>query len=232
MIGKHRSDRSSSARLSGPTLRSDPRGFTFLAVMFSIVLIGTLIGVAARQLATVAKREKEAELLFRGQAIRRGIELYYRTSRAGFSQYPRALEDLIKDPGSPGVRRYLRKLYADPITGGEWVLIRDGSGRVKGVRSASEETPLKLAHFPEELKSFEQKNKYSEWVFEYNPQQQPPPISPHRNRRRLPRPRLLNLPPRSLRPIPLRRFDLTRIIVIAEVNLVFGLIFMARRGRS
>lgn len=156
-------------------------GFTFLAVMFSVVLIGIIIGTAARQLATVNKREKEAELLFRGQAIRRGIELYYRTSRAGFSQYPRTLEDLIKDPGSPGVRRYLRKLYKDPITGGEWVLIRDGSGRVKGVRSASEEAPIKVAHFPEELKSFEEKKKYSEWLFEYNPQQQIIPNQPGAN---------------------------------------------------
>ncbi|MDC4225294.1 MAG: hypothetical protein MPW15_13920 [Candidatus Manganitrophus sp.] len=30
--------------------------------MFSIVLIGTMIGTAARQLTTVAKREKETEL--------------------------------------------------------------------------------------------------------------------------------------------------------------------------
>ena len=151
--------------------RPSQAGFTFLAVMFSIVLIGIMIGTAARQLATVAKREKETELLFRGQAIRRGIELYYRTSRAGFSQYPRSLEELIKDPGSPAVRRYLRKIYSDPITGGEWALVRDVSGRVKGVHSTSEEAPLKVAHFPEELKAFEGKKKYSEWVFEYNPQQ-------------------------------------------------------------
>jgi len=169
--------------------QSNQYGFTFLTVMFSIVLIGTMIGTAARQLTTVAKREKEIELLFRGQAIRRGIELYYRTSRAGFSQYPRSLEDLIKDPGSPGVRRYLRKIYADPITGGEWVLIRDGSGRVKGVRSASEEAPLKTANFPQELKSFEGKKKYSEWLFEYNPQQaihNPPASNPPASRAPVP----------------------------------------------
>jgi len=166
--------------------RSRQDGFTFLAIMFSIVLIGLMVGTAARQLTTVAKREKEVELLFRGRAIRRGIELYYRTSRAGFSQYPRSLEDLIKDPGSPAVRRYLRKLYTDPITGKEWVLVRDGSGRIKGVHSASEEAPLKVAKFPEELKSFEGKKKYSEWVFEYNPQQSipnqpvpPPPVPPN-----------------------------------------------------
>ncbi|MBI3805243.1 MAG: type II secretion system protein [Nitrospirae bacterium] len=148
--------------------------------MFSIVLIGTMIGVAARQMTTVAKRERETELLFRGMAIRHGIELYYRTSRAGFSQYPRTLEELVRDPGVPGVRRYLRKVYADPITGGEWVLIRDGSGRVKGVRTSSDEEPLKTANFPEVLKSFEGKKKYSEWVFEYNPQQAAiiPPAAP------------------------------------------------------
>lgn len=141
--------------------------------MFSIVLIGTMVGTAARQWKTVVQREKEAELLFRGQAIKRAIDFYYRTSRAGFAQFPRTLEELLKDPGSPAVRRYLRKIYPDPVTGGEWVLIKDGSGRVKGVHSASEEAPLKTANFPEEFKSFEGKKKYSEWVFESKPQALP-----------------------------------------------------------
>ncbi len=154
-------------------LPSGQHGFTFLAIMFSVVLIGTTIGAAARQWKTVVQREKEAELLFRGQAIKRAIDFYYRTSRAGFAQYPRTLEDLLKDPGSPSVRRYLRKIYSDPMTGGEWVLIKDGSGRVKGVHSASEETPLKTAHFPDEFKLFEGKKKYSEWVFESRPQAVP-----------------------------------------------------------
>lgn len=178
MIGAIRSGRPLRSLL--PPFRSDSKGFTFLAVMFSIVLIGTMVGVASRQLTTTAKREREIELLFRGMAIRRAIELYYRTSRAGFSQYPRTLEDLVKDPGVPGIRRYLRKVYSDPITGGEWVLIRDGSNRIKGVRSASDEAPLKEAKFPEVLKSFEGKKKYSEWLFEYNPQQaiSPTPNAP------------------------------------------------------
>lgn len=156
----------------------DQAGFTFLAIMFSIVLIGTTIGTAARQWKTVVQREKEAELLFRGQAIKRAIDFYYRTSRGGFAQYPRTLEELLKDPGSPSVRRYLRKIYPDPITGGEWVLIKDGNDRVKGVRSGSDEAPLKRANFPEEFKVFEGKMKYSEWVFESKPQAIPggPPI--------------------------------------------------------
>lgn len=151
----------------------NPRGFTFLAVMFSMVLIGTVIGAAAQKWETVARREKEEELLFRGLAIKRAIDLFYRTSRAGFAQYPRSLEELIKDPGSPAIRRYLRKIYPDPMTEGEWVLIKDANGRVKGVRSGSDEAPLKTANFPEELKAFEGKTKYSEWIFESKPQAVP-----------------------------------------------------------
>ncbi|HZR47257.1 MAG TPA: type II secretion system protein [Candidatus Manganitrophaceae bacterium] len=158
---------------AGRPFPSNQHGFTFLAIMFSIVLIGTTIGAAARQWKTVVQREKEAELLFRGQAIKRAIDFYYRTSRAGFAQYPRTLEELLKDPGSPAVRRYLRKIYPDPMTRGDWVLIKDGSGRVKGVHSASEEAPLKRANFPEEFKSFEGKKKYSEWVFESKPEALP-----------------------------------------------------------
>jgi type II secretory pathway pseudopilin PulG len=156
------------------------RGFTFLAVMFSIFLIGIFVSAAAKQWGTIVRREKEAELLFRGQAIRRAIELYYRTSRPGLSQYPRTLEDLVKDPGSPAVRRYLRKVYPDPITGGEWVLVKDANDRVKGVHSASEAAPLKTAGFPETLKEFEKKEKYSEWVFQYDPKQLVPgQVLPH-----------------------------------------------------
>ena len=156
------------------------RGFTFLAVMFAVVLIGTAMSAAAKQWGTVVKREKEAELLFRGLAIKRAIALYYNTSRPGLKQYPKSLEDLVKDPGSPTVRRYLRKVYPDPITGGEWVLLKDANERIKGVHSASEEAPLKMGGFPEELKEFEGKGRYSEWVFEFAPQpaipgQQNPP---------------------------------------------------------
>lgn len=159
-----------------------------LAMMLSIVLIGIVIGTAARKWETVVRRDKEAELLYRGGAIKRAIDLYYRTSRAGFAQFPRSLQDLVKDPGSPAVRRYLRKVYSDPMTEGEWVLIQDGTGRIKGVRSASEAVPIKTSNFPEEFKSFEGKKKYSEWIFESNPagslpgqrppSQPPPPPTP------------------------------------------------------
>ena len=55
----------------------------------------------------------EAELLYGGNQYRRAIERYY---VSGPRQFPRALEDLLKDPRKPGTERYLRKLYIDPLS--------------------------------------------------------------------------------------------------------------------
>jgi type II secretory pathway pseudopilin PulG len=150
------------------------RGFTYLAVMFSVVLIGLSLTGAVQQWKTIMQREKEAELLFRGDQIRKAIEAYYRAPRAGTNQYPRTLEELIKDPGSSATKRYLRRLYKDPITNEDWVLIKDGATRVKGVHSRSEAEPMKMANFPDGYKGFEGKTRYSEWVFEFTPGAQAP----------------------------------------------------------
>jgi type II secretory pathway pseudopilin PulG len=143
------------------------RGFTYLTVMFAVVLIGLAASVAAQQWKTVVKREKEAELLFRGGEIRKAIFAYCATSRPGMLHCPSSLDDLLKDPGSPTARRYIRKLYKDPITNDDWELIKTKDGNyILGVHSKSEEAPLKSGDFPPEFKDFEGKEKYSEWIFE------------------------------------------------------------------
>jgi len=59
------------------------------------------------------------------------------------------------------------KLYLDPMTGKEWMLIKDASQRIIGVASTSEADPIKKANFPFDLDpaDFEGKKKYSEWQF-------------------------------------------------------------------
>ncbi|MEW6324279.1 MAG: type II secretion system protein [Nitrospirota bacterium] len=149
-------------------------GFSYLFLMFTVVVIGLTVSVAMRQWKTEIRREKEAELLWRGDQIRRAIELYYLTARAGFNAYPNKLEDLVKDPNSSATRRYLRKIYTDPITNGEFELVKEGS-QLKGVRSASTAAPLKTGNFPPEYQHFALKNSYRDWVFEYLPQGQKKP---------------------------------------------------------
>ena len=102
---------------------------------------------------TAAAREREAELLYVGHQYRKAIERYY---LSGPRQYPRTLEDLLKDPRKPGTERYLRRLYPDPLTGkDEWGIVKGPDGGVMGVYSLSEEQPLKSANFRLRDREFE-----------------------------------------------------------------------------
>ncbi|MEK6681996.1 MAG: type II secretion system protein [Nitrospirota bacterium] len=152
-------------------------GFTYLTLMFSIVIIGIGLSVIGPSWKTAKKIENEEELLFRGKEIVDAIIAYY-TGFPGQQAFPAKLEDLLKDPRYPTTKRYLRKLYRDPITNGDWTLILDANQRIRGAKSKSEEAPLKKANFPDEFKSFEGKKKYNEWVFEYMPKSQTIPKIP------------------------------------------------------
>jgi hypothetical protein len=70
--------------------------------------------------------------------------------------------------------RLLRKLYTDPITGGDFkVLLDPNTKEIYGVASPSNKEPFKDDNFPEVIKEFKGKKKYSEWEFFYkriNPQ--------------------------------------------------------------
>ncbi len=127
-------------------------------------MMGIALTVVSQVWQTVQKRDKEEELLFVGDQMRRALALYA-ANAAGGQRYPRSLEDLLKDPRYPGARRYLRKIYRDPITGrAEWGLVKAGDV-ITGVYSLSEEEPLKKTEFSLADRAFEGKTKYSEWIF-------------------------------------------------------------------
>lgn len=146
-------------------------GFTYLGALVLIVVAGILITGVSKYWSTIAKREREKELFFRGDQIRRAIASYYNNAPSGRSSYyPRRLKDLIKDPRFLGVRRHLRKLYKDPMSQkGEWGLILAKRGGIKGVFSKSKEQPLKVGEFPLGYEDFEKAKGYSDWKFIYEP---------------------------------------------------------------
>jgi type II secretory pathway pseudopilin PulG len=143
------------------------RGFTYLTVLVVVAFMGLGLAVAGQVWRTALMRDREVELLYAGNQYRRAIERYY---VSGLSQYPRALDDLLKDPRKPGTERYLRKLYADPMTGkSEWGIVKAPDGGIMGVYSRSEDKPIKTANFPLVNRDFEGAAKYSDWKFVYNP---------------------------------------------------------------
>ena len=116
---------------------------------------------------TNAVREREVELLYVGNQYRKAIERYY---KGGPAQYPRSLADLTKDPRKPGIERYLRRFYPDPVTGSnEWGIVKAPDGGVMGVFSLSEAKPLKRANFKVVDRDFEKAEKYADWKFVFLP---------------------------------------------------------------
>ena len=152
--------------LSCPPAGRCAAGFVYIGLLILVAMTGVALTVASQFWQTVQRRDREDELLWTGNEMRRAIELYYRHTPAGMSErYPRRLEDLLKDPRYPGVRRYLRKIYRDPITGSaDWGLLKAG-GMIVGVHSLSQREPLKKYEFRVADQAFEGKLKYSEWVF-------------------------------------------------------------------
>lgn len=141
-------------------------GFGYIGLLILVAMMSVALAGAGEVWHTAQQREKEQELLFAGDQFRRAIAQYYANTPGKARRYPLQLEELLKDPRHPGVRRYLRKIYLDPMTGkAEWGLVTGPSGEIYGVYSRSEDAPLKQAGFRLAEKDFEGKTKYSEWIF-------------------------------------------------------------------
>lgn len=150
---------------SAPRTPHSSRGFTYIALLAFIAIIGITLGSAGKYWQNVMLRDKEEELLFRGDQYRTAIERYY-FSIPGRPQYPESIDNLLKDSRTPAGKRYLRQKFKDPITSGDFVEVRDQlSKRILGVHSSSDKSPLKQGNFSEEDAEFEGKEKYSEWNF-------------------------------------------------------------------
>lgn len=115
-------------------------GVTYLFVMMLVVVMTIATLEVTQQWSVIMQRDREAELQFRGTSIAKAIERFNADSsletvnRA--NKWPRTLEELTKK--SP--KRYLRRVYADPMTGNKFALIKIGAD-IHGVRSTSTETP-------------------------------------------------------------------------------------------
>jgi type II secretory pathway pseudopilin PulG len=141
-------------------------GFTYLGVLCGVVIMGIALASIGTVWTTHARREKEADLLFAGGQFRSAIMRYQLANPKVGDGYPKTLEMLLEDPNAPNVRRFLRRIYVDPMTGkAEWGLLRSPSGGIIGVYSLSQATPIKTANFPDYLTSSEAAKTYADWKF-------------------------------------------------------------------
>jgi type II secretory pathway pseudopilin PulG len=152
--------------------RSASAGFTYIGLLAAVAIMGIFMMVVGEVWQSLQKREKESELLFIGNEYRRAIADYYTQTPGNAPRYVMKLEDLLKDARYPVTRRYLRKIYKDPLTGkDEWGLLKNAAGQIYGVYSLSIAEPFKKEHFKKDDRDFEGKGSYAEWVFKYVPTQ-------------------------------------------------------------
>lgn len=94
------------------------------ALLVSLSLMGLLLSMALPVWSQQARREREAELIFRGEQYARAIALYQRRQPGAF---PSDLDTLVEG-------RYLRRKYGDPMRGdAEFRVLRQTEQEAPGI---------------------------------------------------------------------------------------------------
>ena len=115
-----------SSRRSRARRRSSESGYAYVMALFLMVVMIVGSQVALRNLVTSGRREREKEMIWRGNQYVRAIRLYYKKE----GHYPRSVDDLQK--GLPGLHFVRAAAYKDPMNRD------DGSWRVVYVNAAGQ----------------------------------------------------------------------------------------------
>jgi type II secretory pathway pseudopilin PulG len=108
------------------------RGYAMAALLVAMSVMAIVLSTAMPVYQTVARREREAELVFRGEQYARAIALFQR--KYG-NQLPPDVDVLID-------QKFLRKKYKDPITGGDFQYLGAGSPELAQAMSTTPQQAL------------------------------------------------------------------------------------------
>ncbi len=118
-----------------PTSRAEA-GFTYLAVLLAIAILGLGLTGAAQVWSARADRERLARMDAIGAEYVAAIAAY-RAGTPGIvvGTFPPNFAALLRDPRFVTVRRYLRREYPNPFTGAvDWEAVPAPDGGVLGLR--------------------------------------------------------------------------------------------------
>jgi len=118
-----------------PRGSKDEQGYVLLLMLFLAAMLIIAMTAAAPYLTTQIKRDREIEMIHRGEQYARAVKRYYRK----FGRYPGRIEDLEKTNNI----RFLRKRYKDPMSAdGGWRLVRFGEVQMGGAQALAGATPV------------------------------------------------------------------------------------------
>ncbi len=153
---------------------SRPSGYVIIMLMFLLSVMALGLMVAYPVWRTQIQREREEELIFRGNQYVEAIRLYQAKNPGRF---PKSLKELYE-------KKFLRKLYPDPIVAdGAWnIILQSGAPRQRGQGGAPQEllvgpasavaainNPLIIgvvsASTEKSIKIYNEKDSYDKWLF-------------------------------------------------------------------
>ncbi|WP_053936052.1 type II secretion system protein [Amantichitinum ursilacus] len=145
--------------------RTTATGFTYIWALMVLVLLSVALSVVGPIWSAQVRREREQALIRTGFLYAAAIENYYNQSPGSLKQYPSDLTQLLRDGRYVSTMRYLRALYADPVSGRAFVPIKNAQGAVVGVASASPAAPLAAAGWTDGQHALPPAAHYADWQF-------------------------------------------------------------------
>ena len=117
-------------------------GFTTIGLLLLLAVLSLASLLTTEVAETATRRAQERELDGIGREFADALRAYRRATPAGASTRPQRLDDLLKDPRVFATRRFLRRVYVDPLTGrAEWgTMVVAGGGIVAVYSLAKQDT--------------------------------------------------------------------------------------------
>ncbi len=109
-----------------PRRRSGDAGYAMAALLVAIAVISIVLASALPVWTQVARREREAELVFRGEQYARAIGLFQR--KLGPGTLPTTIDMLVS-------QKFLRRKYKDPVTNQDFQIV--GNNQIVGLPGAT-----------------------------------------------------------------------------------------------
>lgn len=160
-----------------PTGRRPPRappapGAAYLLLLVTVATLGIAAAGSATLGAAASRQDAERQLLATGAEFTSALASYRAAAPANRPvSGPQDLAALLKDPRIAGVRRHLRQVRDDPLTGQpDWGLVRARDGGIVGVYSQAPGRPQKQQGFGPLQAHFQGAERYADWVFTATPE--------------------------------------------------------------
>ena len=144
--------------------RLDDDGYVLVVLLISMAVTAVWMAAALPSWRQQLIREREAELIFRGESYARAIYLYRQKNGQNL---PPNVDVLVG-------QKFLRKKYKDPITGKDFLAVLAAGARpggtaagfapagISGVRSTSNDTSIRI---------YNNQQTYSQWAFDFTLEQ-------------------------------------------------------------